>query len=238
VWAVGEDDWAPDERPGEAALLDQVNLRTVVKHDVRDRDAHDKARESVEEPRSVSRVFYGRRRQHDEPVDSVRAHGSDHVLSRAGEDVVGRAFCVTERADDRVASGDRVLHVVGARGVAEDERDAVVHLARLRPPADERRDLMAGRERLCDELAADTAGRSEDCEPHGRLALLLCVGGERVHRISFVVGSGGACARPMPSECQRPGCRMPSGTRGVGLHRRVPACETRPCTPPVDERTT
>jgi hypothetical protein len=31
-------------------------------------------------------------------------------------------------------------------------------------------------------------------------------------RISFVVGSGGgACARPMPSDCQRRGCRMPSG---------------------------
>ena len=72
---------------------------------------------------------------------------------------------MAKRADDGVASGDRALHGVGARGVAEDERDAVVDLAGLRLLADERRDLVAGRERLRDELAADAAGRSEDCEP-------------------------------------------------------------------------
>ena len=53
---------------------------------------------------------------------------------------------MTERADDGVASDDRALHGVGARGVAEDEGDAVVDLAGLGPLADERRDLVAGRD--------------------------------------------------------------------------------------------
>jgi hypothetical protein len=61
---------------------------------------------------------------------------------------------VAERADDSVASGDRALHGVGARGVAEDERDAVIDLAGLRLLTYERGDLLAGRERLRDELAA------------------------------------------------------------------------------------
>jgi hypothetical protein len=38
VWAVGEDDRAPDERPGKAALLDQVSRLSVVKYEARDRD--------------------------------------------------------------------------------------------------------------------------------------------------------------------------------------------------------
>ena len=103
----------------------------MVTHDARDRDAHYEAREPVEEPGSVSRVFHRGRRQHDEPVDCVRAHGRDHVRGRAGEDVVGRSLRVAERADDRVASGDRALHGLGALSVAEDQRDAVIELAGL-----------------------------------------------------------------------------------------------------------
>ena len=73
---------------------------------------------------------------------------------------------MAERAEDRVASLHGALHGVGARGVADDERDAVVDLARLRLRADERGDLVAGRERLRDELAADAAGCAEDGQLH------------------------------------------------------------------------
>ena len=73
---------------------------------------------------------------------------------------------MAERADDCVASGDRALHGLGALSVGEDERDAVIDLAGLRLFAYERGDLVAGCERLRDELAADAAGRAEDGELH------------------------------------------------------------------------
>jgi hypothetical protein len=55
---------------------------------------------------------------------------------------------------------------LGALSVGEDERDAVIELAWLRLFAYERGDLVAGCERLRDELAADAAGRAEDGELH------------------------------------------------------------------------
>ena len=80
------------------------------------------------------------------------------------KDVVGRALCVTERADDCVAPVDRPPYGRGARRVAADERDAGVDLPALRLLAHERRDLVADRERLSHDLAPDAAGRAEDGE--------------------------------------------------------------------------
>lgn len=73
---------------------------------------------------------------------------------------------MAERADNRAAPVDGALHGLGACGVANDERDAIVDRAGLRLLAHERRDLAAGGERLSDEFAADAAGRAEDGELH------------------------------------------------------------------------
>jgi hypothetical protein len=73
--------------------------------------------------------------------------------------------------DDRttslsIASAHCALYGLGDLSVGEDERDAVIDLAGLRLFAYERGDLVAGCERPGDELAAEAAGRSEDCELH------------------------------------------------------------------------
>jgi hypothetical protein len=60
----------------------------------------------------------------------------------------------------------RSLHGLGALSVAEHERDAVIELAGLGLFTHERADLVAGFERLRDELAADAAGRPENGELH------------------------------------------------------------------------
>ena len=69
-------------------------------------------------------------------------------------------------ADDRVASGDRALHGLGALSVAEHQREAVIELAGLGLSTHERAYLVAGCERLRDELAAHGAGRPENGELH------------------------------------------------------------------------
>ena len=101
-----------------------------------------------------------------QPADAVGLHRGDEVRARLGKKVVGRSLGVAERAEDRIASLHGAPHGVGARGVADDEGNAVVDLAGLGLRADERRDVVAGRARLADELATDAAGCAEDGQLH------------------------------------------------------------------------
>ena len=98
-------------------------------------------------------------------------------------------------ADDRVASGDRALHGLGALGVAEDERDAIIELGGLRLFAYERTDLVPGCERLRDELAADAACRAEDGELH------LGAGPSNAGTPSAIGSIAAAWAAVLPRRC-------------------------------------
>jgi len=71
VRPVREDERTADDRPGQAALLDQAGLRAVVPHDRRHHGAQKNARGPLEKVRPVGAVDDCGRGQHDKPVEGL-----------------------------------------------------------------------------------------------------------------------------------------------------------------------